>query len=135
MVASPYRTRRDLIDNALSKLGVSISNQPADLEDVLYVDVEIESIFRKLEAIELAFVPDRGQPGPAGGNIPGALFDDIGSIVAELVAPKFGLSPDDSMKLNQRGLGTPPGTGSAAMSLHKMLRGRPTYEILRADYF
>jgi len=135
MTSQPYRSRRDLIDNALSKLGVSISNQPPDLEDVLYVDTEIESICRKLEAIELVFVPDRGQPGPAGGNIPGAWFDDLGSIVADLVSPKFGLSPDDSQKLNQRGLGTPPGTGTAAMSLHKILRGRPTYEILRTDFF
>jgi len=135
MTSQPTRTRRDLIDNALSKLGVSISNQVADLEDILYVDVEIESIFRKLEGIDLVYVPDRGSPGPMGGSIPGALFDDIGSIVADLVSPKFGLSPDDSQKLNQRGLGTPPGTGTAAMSLHKILRGRPTYETLRTDYF
>ena len=135
MTSSSTRTRRDLIDNALAKLGVAISNQPADLEDVLYVDTEIESICRKLEAIDLVSVSDRGSPGPMGGNIPGAWFDDLGSIVADLVSPKFGLSPDDSMKLNMRGLGNPPGTGSAAMSLHKILRGRPTYEELRGNYF
>jgi len=135
MSSQPTRSRSDLITGALAKLGVAISNQPPDLEDVQYVDSEIESICRKLEAIELVFVPDRGSPGPQGGNIPGAWYDDLTSIVAELVAPKFGMSPDDMAKLTAKGLGIPPGTGAAAMSLHKILRGRPTYETLRVDYF
>ena len=134
-MALAYRTRSDLITNALAKLGVAISNQPPDLEDVQYVDTEIESIFRKLESIEICFVPDRGQPGPAGGNIPSAMFDDLGSIVAELVAPKFGISSDDMAKVTAKGLGIPPGSGAAAMSLHKIVRGRPTFEDLRTQYF
>ena|ERR1022692_246992 len=134
-MALAFRTRMDLIVGALGKLGVAISNAPPDLEDILYVDTEIESIMRKLEGIELCFVADRGQPGPAGGNIPAAWYDDLTSIVADLVSSKFGLSPDDTAKLKQLGLGTPPGTGSAAMSLKKILRSRPTYEIQRAEYF
>ena len=134
-MALAYRTRSDLITNALAKLGVAISNQPPDLEDVQYVDVEIEAIFRKLESSDVVYVADRGGPGPVGGNIPADLFDDLGSIVAELVAPKFGITSDDMAKVVARGLGIPPGTGAAAMNIHKMRRGRPTYEILRTDYF
>jgi hypothetical protein len=134
-MALGYRTRSDVIVNALAKLGVAISNQPPDLEDVQYVDIEIESIFRKLEATDVVFVADRGTPGPQGGNIPAELFDDLGSIVAELVSPKFGITADDMAKLVTRGLGVPPGSGAAAMSIHKIRRGRPTGEVLRVDYF
>jgi hypothetical protein len=134
-MALAYRTRSDLVTGILAKLGVVPSNQPPDLEDVQYVDAEIESIFRKLEGIELVFVADRGQPGPAGGNIPAALYDDLTSIGAELVSPKFGISADDTAKLVARGLGIPPGSGAAAMSIHKIMRGRYTGETLRTDYF
>jgi hypothetical protein len=133
--SSPYRTRVDLITAALGKLGVVPSNQPPDVEDVAYVDAELDSIFRKLEGLEIIFVADRGQPGPTGGNIPGQWFDDLSSIVADLCSSKFGLKPEDKADLTTRGLGVPPGTGAAAMSLRKMARGRPTYETLRTEYF
>ena len=135
MSAQPYRTRSDLVVNALAKLGVAISNQPPDLEDVQYVDTEIEAIFRKLEGMEIVFVADRGEPGPVGGNIPAGLFDDLGSIVAELVAPKFGVTADDMAKITTKGLGIPPGSGAAAMSIKKIMRGRYTGEVLRVEFF
>ena len=134
-VSSPYRTRVDLITAALGKLGVATTNQPPDVEDVSYVDAELDAICRKLEALEIAYVADRGQPGPSGGNIPGAWFDDLSSIVADQCSSKFGLAAPDAAALSQRGLGVPPGTGSAAMSLKKISRGKATYEPMRAEYF
>lgn len=134
-VASPYRTRVDLVTAALGKLGVITSTMPPGVEDVAYVDGEIDAICRKLEGLEIVYVPDRGQPGPTGGNIPGQWFDDLSSIVADLCQSKFGIPAADSALLTQRGLGVPPGSGAAAMSLAKMVRGKATYEVQRAEYF
>jgi hypothetical protein len=133
--ASPYRTRSDLITASLGKLGVITSTMPPEVEDVAYVDSELDSIMRKLEALEIVFVPDRGQPGPSGGNIPGQWFDDLSSIIADLVKSKFGVPAPDAQLLTQMGLGAPPGSGVAAMSLTKMVRGKATYEVQRAEYF
>jgi hypothetical protein len=134
-VSSAYRTRSDLITAALGKLGAAASNQAPDVEDVVYIDNEIDSIFRKLEGLELVFVPDRGQPGPAGGSIPGQYFDDLAAIVCDLCSAKFGASTADAAGYTQKGLGHPPGTGAAALSLQKMARGRATYEVQRTEYF
>jgi hypothetical protein len=134
-VASPYRTRSDLITAALGKLGAVTTTMPPEVEDVAYVDNELDSICRKLESLEIVSVPDRGQPGPSGGNIPGQWFDDLSSIVADLCQSKFGIPAADAAGLTQRGLGVPPGSGAAAMSLAKMSHGKATFETMRAEYF
>lgn len=132
---SPFRTRVDLVTSALAKLGVLSTIEPPAVEDVAYVDGEIDAICRKLEGLEVVFVADRGQPGPVGGNIPGQWFDDLATIVADLCSAKFGLPAADAALLTTKGLGNPPGTGAAAMSLKKMQRGRATFEIQRTEYF
>jgi len=125
---SPYRTQDDLINEALANLGVLSPGQPVDIEDYNYVLEKCDSVFRKLAALEICYVSDPN-------HIPGAWFSDLADILAGEVATKFGSNPDHYTMLIQRGLGVPPGNGSAALSLKQMLRGRPTYEPLQADYF
>jgi hypothetical protein len=48
---------------------------------------------------------------------------------------KFGASADYIGPLIQSGLGSPPGSGTAAISLKIMLRGRPTGEPQRTESF
>jgi hypothetical protein len=124
-----------LITAALGKLGAVASNQVPDVEDVAYVDGEIDSIFRKLEGLELVYVADRGQLGPSGGSIPGQYFDDLAAIVCDLLSAKFGSVAADAAQFTQKGLGHPPGTGAAALSLQKMARGRATFEVQTTEYF
>lgn len=131
----PFRTREDLIVSALGRLGVAFTNQPPEIEDVAFVDAEIESIFRQLEGMEVVFVPDRGRSGPQGGNIPAAFFLSLSDIVADICKTKYGLPADDAAKLNAAGMGTPPGSGVACMTLKKIARGRYTGETLGALYF
>ena len=125
---SPYRTQTDLINEALANLGVLSPGQPVDIEDFSFVQSSLDSIFRKLAALEIVFVADQN-------NIPGSWFKDLSDIVAGEVATKFGSNPDHYMMLIQRGLGVPPGAGAAALSLKQMTRGRPTYEPLQMDFF
>jgi hypothetical protein len=127
-MAGQYRTASDLINEALANLGVLGAGQPVDPEDTNYVQEKLDSIMRKLAALEIVFVGDVD-------NIPGAWFADLADIVAGECANKFGATPDDAMKLTQKGLGQPPGSGAAAISLKQMMRGRPTGEVLPVEYF
>lgn len=127
-----YRTTQDLVTEALANLGVLAAGQPIDPEDYSYVSEKLDSIFRKIAALEICYVPDEN-------NIPGAWFSDLADIVAGECATKFGATPDDYIKLVNRGLGgvqgIDVGQGAAAKSLRAMRRGRPTREVLPTDFF
>ncbi|MBV8474517.1 MAG: hypothetical protein JO107_10260 [Hyphomicrobiales bacterium] len=128
----PYRTSSDLVLKTLSILGVLAAGQSVDPEDFATVNDNLDSIFRKLSALEICYVPDPD-------NIPGEWFMDLAAIVAGEVATDFGAGPDTLPTLVNRGLGgfgnVPIGAGTAAQSLKIMLRGRPTGEPLRTDSF
>jgi hypothetical protein len=127
-MAGQYRTSTDLINEALANLGVLSAGQAVDPEDTNYVSEKLDGIVRKLAALEIVYVADIN-------NIPGAWFVDLADIVAGECANKFGATPEDVVKLTQKGLGVPPGSGGAAQSLKQMMRGRPTGETLVVDYF
>jgi hypothetical protein len=131
-MASPTVTSKDIVLDALGKLGVLESGQSPEPEDFDKVNVRLAAIFRKLRALELVYI---GDPE----NIPGEWQDDLGAIVAGMVATDFGSTPDDYVKLVNAGLGgaanVPVGAGTAAMSLKIMTRGRPTGETLQSYYF
>jgi hypothetical protein len=127
-MAGAYRTQTDLVLETLANLGVLAAGQVPDVEDVQYVTVKLDPIFRMLAGLDICYIPDPN-------NIPGAFFSPLADIVAGDCATKFGSSPDDFAKLTQKGLGVPPGSGAAAMALKQITRGRPTFEPLRACYF
>lgn len=129
---SPYRTSTDLITEALANLGVLAAGQPIDPEDFNWIQEKLDSIYRKLGALEIAYVPDPN-------NIPGAWFADLADIVAGECASKFGLVGQELMDKINKGIGgsggVEIGAGTAAKSLKIITRGRPTYEPLRIMNF
>lgn len=129
---SQYRTSTDLVTEALANLGVLAAGQPVDPEDFNYVNEKLDAIFRKLNALNICWVPDPQ-------NIPGVWFSDLADIVAGECCTKFGATPDDYVKLINKGLGGAQGVdvgfGAAAKSLREINRGRPTGERLVAEYF
>jgi hypothetical protein len=129
---TPFRTSVELVNEALANLGVLSPGQPIDVEDFNYVNESLDAIFRKLAALEICYVAD-----PA--HIPGPWFSDLAYIVAGECAMKFGSNPDQYQTLIAHGLGgagnVPVGGGAAAQSLKQITRGRPTYEVLQAEYF
>lgn len=124
IVSQPYRTSSDLILEVLANLGVLAAGQTVAPEDFAYVETRLDSIFRKLAALEIVYAADPN-------NIPGEWFIDLAAIVAGECAVKFGAGPE----FVAAGLGVPPGSGAAAQSLKIMLRGRPTGEPLRVVCF
>lgn len=128
MPSTPYYTATDLVTEALANLGVLSAGQTIAPEDFNYVNDRLDAIFRKLGALEIVYVADPS-------NIPGEFFLDLAAIVAGECATKFGASADFIGPLISAGLGSPPGSGTAAISLKIMNRGRPTYEAQRTDSF
>jgi len=127
-----YRTSTDLVTEALANLGVLDAGQPIDPEDFNYVSEKLDSIFRKIAALEIVYVADPN-------NIPGAWFSDLADIVTGECATKFGVTADDYVRLINKGLGgvngIDVGYGAAAKSLRAMMRGRPTGQPAVTEYF
>ena len=131
-MAGQYRTSTDLVLEALANLGVLVAGQAPDPEDFNYVNEKLDAIFRKLNDLNICSVPDPS-------NILGQWFSDLADIVAGECCTKFGVTPDDYVKLINKGLGGVQGVdvgfGAAAKSLREMRRGRPTYEVLVTQYY
>ena len=130
--SSLYRTSRDLVLEALANIGALVAGQTPDVEDYNYVNEKLDAIFQKLNALEICLVPDPD-------NIPGLWFSDLAAIVAGECAMKFGVTPDDYIKIVNSGLGgvqgVDVGSGAAAKSLRAINRGRPTGETLQSFYY
>ena len=123
-----YRTKADLVNEALGNLGALGLGQPANVEEAAYVSDSVDPSLRMLAGLDICYIADPE-------NIPGALLNPLSDIVAGECANRFGASSDDFAKLQSKGLGTPPGSGSAAMAIKAIMRGRPTYEPLKSIYF
>jgi hypothetical protein len=123
-----FRTTVDLVTEVLANLGVLSASQPTDPEDFNYVAEKLDAIFRLLAALEIVYIAD-------ANNIPGVFFSPLADIVASECGTKFGVNAQDLDALTSRGMGRPPGTGSACIALKQISRGRPTYETLQADFF
>lgn len=125
---SPYRTSSDLILAVLKRGGVLAVGQAVDPEDYQNVANDLDSIIRKLAALEIVYVSDQD-------NIPGAWFSDLVDIVLGECAASLGFSGEALAALVAKGLGMDPGAGAAAKSLKIIARGKPTYEIQRIMNF
>lgn len=122
------KTRQDLVLEALDILGVLSTGQPAEVDDVDRVDARVDTTVAVLSALEIVTIGDVGA-------IPDEWFDDVAAILAHRCMNKFGVTPDDQQRLTLGGLGMPPGTGAAALSLKQITRMRPTGEVLKTEYF
>jgi hypothetical protein len=129
---NPYRTSSDLVLGALSELGVTGAGQSVSPEDFETISGNLDSLFRKLAALEIVYVADPN-------NIPGEWFMDLVLIVAGENASGFGAVGQELDTFINRGLGgsgqVPVGAGAAAQSLKIILLGRPTGEPLRTHSF
>lgn len=122
------RTRADLVTEALDVLNIVPTGQTPELEDYEKVDNKVDGMLARLAGLEVVYVGDANQ-------IPDEWFDDLAAILAESCMNKFGVTADDQAMLTKGGLGSPVGSGDAAMSLKMMTRGRPTGEPQETEFF
>src|SRR5581483_5103615 len=95
---SPYRSSSDLVLEVLSRAGVISIGQAVDVEDFQTVQKNLDSILRKVAALEICFVSDQN-------NIPGAWFSDLVDIVLGECAKDIGLSDGEYAAAIAKGLG------------------------------
>jgi hypothetical protein len=113
------KTRRDLIDRALSVLGVLGSGQSPETEDVALVDGFIDPMIADLTDRDVVYISDAEE-------IEDGLFLDLAKVLANNCREAFGLANDPRLAA----------TGIAAEnSLREKSAQGPTYRVLRSQYF
>lgn len=79
------KTRAELIERALSRLGVIGENRPAYPNEVEKVDVGIEPLLDELLKREIIYVPDPE-------TIEDAIFESLATLLADGVKGHFGVA-------------------------------------------
>lgn len=129
---SPFRTRQELVLEALKNLGIASTGQPIDPEDYSSVNEKLVPTLRLCQALEIVYIPDPD-------SIPAVYFSPLADILAGECATKSGVSLDDFNVLTNKGLGGANGIelgqGIAAKALRTIGRGRPTYETVASEFF
>lgn len=131
-MAGPFRTRQDLVLEALANLGVLSPGQPTDPEDYNYVDNKLDPTLRLCAGLQVVYIPDPDQ-------IPGVYFSPLADILAGECATKFGVSVEDFANLTNKGLGglgnVELGQGIAAKALRTINRLAPTGEVVQSEFY
>lgn len=112
----PTKTRRQLVDEALSNLGVLAAGQTASDEDVALVDAQIGPFVAQLTKDQIVYI---GNPE----EIDEEIFIPLGRLLANVCGPKYGSAINREAKFADEA------------ELRRINATRPTYETLRAMYF
>jgi len=119
------RTRRELIDQTIIKLGVLIPGQSPSDENVSMVDIILNPLVAMMAALDIYYLADIGTPNPpTGGEVPDEAFLPIADKAAWAAAGSFNQSDSAVLKvLNDQ----------ADMDLRTMSRPARTRQTLGTD--
>ena len=119
------KTRRELIDLTILKLGVLVPGQTPSAENVSIVDGVLNPLFAEMAALDITYVGDIGTPNPpAGGEIPDEQFLSLGDKAAWASAGGFNLVDAANLKVLD---------DQATDRLRTMSRPAPTRKTLSTD--
>lgn len=94
------KTRRELIDLTILKLGVLVPGQSPSNENVSIVDAVLDPLFAEMAHLEITYVGDIGTPNPpTGGEIPDEQFLSLGDKAAWAAAGGFNLVDAANLKV------------------------------------
>lgn len=113
------KSRRELIDMALSNLGVLAAGQQPETEDLQRVDAFVDAMLADLRVRDIIDIP-------SGDEFDIGVFADLAVCLANTCRHAFGLSGNPELQ-------------AAAMAAEQKLlvksAQKPTYSILRGTYF
>jgi hypothetical protein len=115
------RTRADLVSKALDVLGISAVGQTVDADTAKIIDDDVDTVLKALAARELVYIPNPDA-------VPDEIFIQTAILLADSNKQNFGLQQDELDKLNAQVL-------QAESQIREIVRGRPTYERLRTEYY
>lgn len=120
-MALGFKTRTELIERALSVLGLPGAGQSPSNEDVDTVDDYIDSMFERLTRLEILEDID-------ADLIPEAFFTPLAIILANIVASDFTIVGQQAVDVAARAL-------QAEADIRLMQRSRPTYQPQEVEWF
>jgi hypothetical protein len=114
------KTRAELVDEALTRLGALSAGQEPGAEDYAYVDGKVEPMLSDLAARDIAYA--------SPSSIPDEAFDHLGAVLAYRAKDYFGVVGDEAASMLQS-------ASLAERNLQFLSRGRTTRQRVQAEYF
>ena len=108
-------TRRELVDQAATKVGALGAGQTLAPEDLDVIDHMASALFDQLAEDEILSVSD--------DEIPASWSPFLASLLANLVGPDYGIAFSQEVKVINEAI------------LRKLVRAKGTFEPLVVDYF
>ena len=113
------KTRRDLVDQALSNLGVLASGQTPNAEDVARMDAYVDPVIEGLAERRIVEVDDLSA-------IPAAWFLPLSYVLSGAAAQDYGAANDPRIILQ---------ADRGEKLLHEMVMTVPTFNRAQPEYF
>lgn len=114
------KTRAELVDEALTRLGALSAGQEPGAEDYAYADGKVEPMLADLAARDITYA--------SPSSIPDEAFDHLGAVLAWRCKDYFGVVGDEASTLGQT-------AQLAERNLQYLSRGKTTRQRVQADYF
>ena len=108
-------TRRELVDQAATKVGALGVGQTLEAEDLAVIDRMASALFDQLAEDEILQVSD--------DEIPASWSPYLASLLANLIGPDYGTAFTQEVKVVNEAI------------LRKLVRAKATFEPLATDYF
>jgi hypothetical protein len=108
-------TRRQLVDQAATKVGALGAGQTLAAEDLAVIDRMASALFDQLAEDEILLASD--------DEIPASWSPYLASLLANLIGPDYGIAFTQEVKVVNEAI------------LRKLVRAKATFEPLVTDYF
>jgi hypothetical protein len=109
-------TRRELVDQAATKVGALGAGQTLAAEDLDVIDRMASALFDQLAEDEILSISDEEE-------IPASWSPFLASLLANLIGPDYGIAFTQDVKVVNEAI------------LRKLVRAKATFEPLAVDYF
>jgi hypothetical protein len=114
------KTRADLVNEALVRLGGKASGQDASNEDYAYVDGQVEPVLEDLAERNIAVATP--------SDIADGVFNHIAAVLAFQCCDYFGIIGEEYTKLEHKAI-------KGERDARYYLRGQTLYEPAKVDYY
>jgi hypothetical protein len=92
------KTRAELINQCLTNLGVIAEGQSIDADLVQKMDGIVDPAIAELASLDIYYVQDAGELGPADGAIEDSAFLSVAAYIANAACAAFNLPADQKLQ-------------------------------------